>query len=93
MFPAVPKQVFTRQGAWLRSMAKVFMVLDFAFFVFTLALVGFQPMILNLVLGVLGYSLYLTLREWIVILYCICKVGAAFSLIFGGQSSNSSYSQ
>ena len=47
-----------------------------------LAVIGFQPMIANLWLGILGYSVYLTLREWVVILYLLCKIGAAGTIIF-----------
>ena len=38
------------------------------FFVFALALVGFEPMIINLVLAAWSYSCYLTLKGWSVLL-------------------------
>ena len=64
-------------------MAGLSMFADYCFFVFALAIVGFYPMMVDLFLGVLGYSVYLTLREWTVILYIIFKILAASQLVFG----------
>ena len=89
MYPAKKKDVHTSQGAWLRTMAGVAMFFDFCFFVFALAIVGFRAMIIDLLLGVWGYSVYLTLREWTVILYIIFKALAAFGLMFDNDSGSS----
>jgi len=41
------------------------------FFILSLALIGFIPMLQNTVLLIWSYSVYLTLREWAVILYIV----------------------
>ena len=66
------------------------MICDFLFFLLALLIVGFEAMIFNLWIGTLAYSLYLTLREWIVVLYCVFKVLGAFSLLFGRDTSQAS---
>ena len=86
MWPSKPKQLYTNQGRWLRKMALLFMVLDFMFFVFSLAVVGFEPMLYDLLLGVLGYSVYLTVREWVTMLYLAGKLFSAFALFFGERT-------
>ena len=63
------------------------MFMDFCFFIFALAIVGFIPMTTDVFLGIIGYSVYLTLREWIVILYCFLKVAAGLTLMFGDIGS------
>ena len=83
MYPAKPKVVYTPQGRWLRGMITMSALLDYCFFVFALALVGFKPMLADMILAFWGYSVYLTLREWSIILYCIFKIVAAFGLCFG----------
>ena len=88
MYPATPKRVWTAQGEWLRKMGLIAMIGDFAFFGVALALIGFLPMIQNLFIATVGYSLVLTLREWVIILYLLMKVLALGTLISGqGQSS------
>ena len=69
-------------------MAAVTMFFDFCFFVLALVLVGFRPMVIDLLLGFWGYSVYLTLREWTVILYCIFKVLAAGGLMFNSNGES-----
>ena len=91
MYPAEKKTLYTTQGKWLRTMAGFFMFADFCFFVFALALVGFQAMMMDLWLGLWGYSVWLTLREWVTIMYLFFKCMAAFMLLFN-SNSGSSYS-
>ena len=88
LWPSKPKELYTSQGRWLRKMALLFMVLDLIFFVISLAVVGFGPMFYDIMLAVLGYSVYLTLREWVVMLYMFGKVGAAFHIMFGTSGQN-----
>ena len=88
MYPPKPKVLATSQGVWLRKMAAVSMFFDFCFFVLALLLVGFRPMIVDLLLGFWGYSVYLTLREWSVILYCVFKAIAAGGLMFNSGSES-----
>ena len=87
LWPSEKKELYTTQGLWLRKMAAVSMFLDFCFFVFALAIVGFVPMIIDLFMGIWGYSVYLTVREWVVVLYCIFKCVFAFSMLFGDIGS------
>mmetsp|Transcript_13308 Transcript_13308/g.22602 ORF Transcript_13308/g.22602 Transcript_13308/m.22602 type:complete len:187 (-) Transcript_13308:41-601(-) len=69
MYPKEPKVLATKQGAWLRAMCGVFCLLHNVFFVVALAITGFSPMIVSLLLAVWSYSAYLTVREWTVLLY------------------------
>ena len=39
------------------------------FFAVSLAFIGFKPMITNLFLATISYSIYLTLREWMIVFY------------------------
>ena len=88
MWPSTKKEVYTTQGLWLRKIAAGSMTLDYLFFVFALAIVGFDTMIMDLFIGLIGYSVYLTLREWVIILYCLFKTMAALTLVFGNSGAS-----
>ena len=89
MYPSGAKTLYTSQGIWLRRMAVVFLFLDIIFTVFSLAMVGFLPMIQDLCLACLGYSMYLTIREWVVMLYLLLKLVFGLGLIWQDQSNMS----
>lgn len=88
MYPKKPKMLFTKQGQWLRKMALIFFLLDALFFVLCLAFVGFEPMTYDLFCMALGYSVYLTVREWVVFLYIIMKFAAGTRLCFGESTGS-----
>ena len=81
MYPRQKKVLATKQGEWLRKMCLTFIIFDYAFFVFALLVAGFKAMLIDLLIGLWGYSAYLTVREWVVILYLVFKCMAAWGCL------------
>ena len=77
MYPAEPKKLYTPQGESLRGFFKCMMYMNLLGFVVSIVYVGFVAMIFSMFLGLMSYSGYLTLREWVIILYNIALIGAA----------------
>ena len=74
LWPNQNKQSFTDEGRRMRyAMASVTALHGFMF-VLSLCLVGFFPMLYNLLLAAWAYSCYLTLREREIIFYFIMVV-------------------
>ena len=75
MFPAKEKKLYTVQGSHLRAFFGFMLALNITAFLGSLVLVGFKTMLYAILLTTFSYSGYLTLREWVVILY-ILMLGA-----------------
>ena len=88
MFPVVKRRAYTRTGRRLRSFFGWVCVGHAFFFVFSLAIIGFFPMIENLILGFYTYSMYLTIRQCASWLYILLVFGA-FCLDIWLESKNS----
>ena len=58
------------------------------FFCISLAMVGFQPMMLNGFLATWAYSCYLTLNELSIVLYLIFLVAITISGIYWGHEQD-----
>ena len=86
MYPAMKKDTYTKEGATLRKMAICFMILDASFMMVGLAVVGFQVMMMNLWICLWAYSMYLTLREWVIITYIVLKVMNVVELVLPDAS-------
>ena len=80
-FPALKVKTHTPQGKSLRYTTLFWLSLDILCMFFCLYFVGFQPMLAALWISVWGYSMYLTLREWVGILYCVFKMLNAIQLV------------
>jgi hypothetical protein len=76
MYPRKLKPALTAEGQWLRKCVGWSTVLHIIFFAFSLAFVGFLPMISNLFLATFGYSVFLTLRECEVVVYLVTILSA-----------------
>ena len=84
LYPINAKTAWTSQGKWLRTCIGVAVFLHCFFFIFSLALVGFPSMIINLMLASWSYSVYLTLNEWKVCLYFFFLMSSTFTgLVYG----------
>ena len=64
LYPSRAKEVYTKQGRWLRMIVGMFCFLHCLFFVIALAITGFMQMMISMFFATLSYSVYLTLREW-----------------------------
>ena len=71
MYPRKMKPALTPEGQWLRKCVGWATVLHCLFFTFSLAFVGFLPMISNLFLATFAYSVFLTLRECEVVVHMV----------------------
>ena len=56
------------------------------FFIVSLAFIGFWPMISDLILALWAYAVYLTVREWAVVLYCVMCVGFTINNLLATKS-------
>ena len=84
LYPINQKTAWTSQGKWLRRCIGIACFLHCFFFIFSLALVGFPSMIINLILASWSYSVFLTLNEWKVALYLFFLGASTFSGLFYG---------
>ena len=75
LYPSSRKVAETAEGDWLRRMLFVAMIIHAGLAAWALALIGFVPMILNLLQLAWSYSCYLTLREREVLVYMILLLG------------------
>ena len=82
LYPAQKKHAWTKQGQWLRTMLGTACAAHILFFVVALAFVGFQTMLVNLVLASWSYSVYLTLNQCSVFLYIFFLMAATFIGLF-----------
>ena len=65
------KRARTHEGDKLRWYLGATVIGHILFFFISLAIIGFVPMIENLLFSAWVYSLYLTLREWLLLVYII----------------------
>ena len=80
-FPGRMKKTKTNQGAHLRWLMGATVFGHCMFFFISLAIIGFVPMIENLMFAAWTYSIYLTLREWLLITYMIALLVAMYENI------------
>ena len=73
-FPGKMKRARTHEGDKLRWYVGATVFGHCIFFFVSLAIIGFIPMIENLLFAAWIYSVYLTLREWLLILYMIALI-------------------
>jgi hypothetical protein len=78
MYPARPKEVPTLQGKALRNIIFYFCVFNIIIWAISLAFVGFEAMMLSGVTLAFAYSAWLTLREWVIILYILICIMIVF---------------
>jgi hypothetical protein len=64
----------------------------FFFFLLSLMYIGFVPMLQNILLLLWGYSVYLTLREWAIIIYIILIITCLYAAIEFEYYYDKSYS-
>ena len=69
-YPSNKKDYHTEEGKWMRCICLLSVLLHNGLFIFCLALVGAGPMILNFLQALWSYSVYLTLREREMAVYC-----------------------
>ena len=74
-YPSNKKLTKTPEGDWMRCICFLSVLLHNGLFIFCLALVGAGPMILNFLQAMWIYSVYLTLREREMIVYCLLVLG------------------
>ena len=76
MYPAEKKKLYTDEGHALRNIFSCMLVVNSITFVYALVAVGFMEMAFALLLLLLGFSAYLTLREWVVCLFNLLLASA-----------------
>ena len=92
LYPSHPKKTWTKQGEWLRKMLLMAIILHCVFFIASLALIGFETMVINLLLCCWAYSVYLTLNQCSIILYIFFLLsGASCGLFYGLGKKTQSY--
>ena len=69
MFPGKAKKAYTKQGKHFRWWIAAFCTGHALFFFVSLAIIGFEPMVNNIIFTAWMYSLYLTLSECLTIAY------------------------
>ena len=74
LYPAKKKDTTNEVSYWLRMMLLVASILHFTLTMLSLALIGFKPMVFNLIQVMWSYSCYLTLREREVVVYLLILV-------------------
>ena len=76
-FPAIPKKTYNDEGINMRNIMVIQTTIHMILFILNLVFVGFYPMLMELGFMTLAYTTYLTLREWLIVIYLI-------SLVSGG---------
>ena len=71
LFPSKPKPTDTEEGAHLRRVLWWCIFFHVIFFMVSLTIIGFLPMLAEIYYVTWLYSTYLTLREWSVIIYLL----------------------
>ena len=66
---------FTEEGRWLRTCTCIATIIHTLLYLLCLAIVGFLPMILNILNAAWAYSCYLTLRERELAVYFVILIG------------------
>jgi len=87
MFPKHPKRTMTPEGTWLRRIIGLFCVCHCFAFAFMMAFVGWSNSMFELYLIIFSYSAYLTLREWVLILYLLGSIGSLYVWITRASNS------
>ena len=86
LYPIKMKEAKTPAGVSIRFLLRLVCVMHCLFFSFSLAFVGFRPMIVNLLMAAWSYSAFLTLRQWTIVLHllflCIATCGGFRDLIY-----------
>ena len=80
-FPPVPKITYTEQGARMRNVMQIQTFFHFVFFVGNLMAIGVQPMLLQLAWFIWAFSVYLNLREMMILVYIITMVAGGVTKI------------
>ena len=70
-YPAIPKVAQTDQGKSMRTVMAWQCFFHFCFFVAMLTSIGFYAMLMELGWLIVSFSIYLTLREWMIVIYLI----------------------
>ena len=81
-YPSIKKEARNEESLWLRKMCLIATVIHFSLSILSLALIGFGPMIFNLLQTCWIYSCYLTLREREVAVYLFILLGQTIYCIF-----------
>ena len=86
MYPIKMKEAKTPAGQYIRFLLRLACVMHCLFFSFSLAFVGFRPMIVNLLMAAWSYSAFLTLRQWVIVFHliflCIATCGGFRDLLY-----------
>ncbi len=81
LYPPVPKHCQTKEGEVMRMRMAWQCFFHFIFFVGMLTMVGFYDMILEVAFGIFAFSIYLTLRELLIMLYLASLICAGLAKI------------
>ena len=88
LFPSTRKETENPNGDWLRCVNAIATFIHFGMALFCMALVGFPPMILNILQCIWSYSVYLTLREREMCLYLLAllaQIAQSLCFLFRGE--------
>lgn len=64
LYPSTEVKAKTPEALYLRKVLGWLLLLHFVFFVVSLTVIGFLPMLAEIGYAIWCYSCYLTLREW-----------------------------
>ena len=80
-FPPVPKKTFTPEGERMRNVMRFQVFFHILFFVGNLGAVGVQGMLFELAWFLWSFSVYLNLREYMIVIYIITMVAGGITNI------------
>ena len=78
LFPAIPKKVWNKEGENMQKIMFLQTILHFVFFVVNLIFLGFYPMLMDLGYMTLAFTVYLNIREYMIIIYILALLSGAF---------------
>ena len=80
LYPSNGKPTPTPEGEWMRRVILFCLIGHIVFFIVSLCLIGFIPMMNEVMFICWSYAVYLCLREWEILLYMFALV---MSIIYG----------
>ena len=81
LYPTIKKEAETEEGVWLRKTLFAASIVHSVLTMGCLAIVGFMPMLFNMLQACWSYSCYLTLREREVWVYMVILFLQLFYLV------------
>ncbi len=76
-FPAIPKKVWNEEGKNMQRIMLIQTLMHFGFFFISLMFIGFFQMLIDLAYMTFAFTVYLNLREYMIVLYILSMISGA----------------